>query len=245
MAKLSPFKVVHERLGGTFSDYGGWQLVKNYGDEACERKALMEASAAFDMSSFGRITVSGEGSWPLIDGVLTGESEQLEDNRWVWAIASKGEKSGGYVVRVGRTGNSYILLTLPSDREAVFGIVSSQRSQEALNAVKVSDITEQTGMMGIYGPSAFDAVKRILPLDMSGLEAGRMMNISVFMMSLTILRGSWVGLDGIELICPASAGPLAAGAVARYHKKVNITPAGMDCLEKAITLGGTSSSGGN
>ena len=59
--------------------------------------------------------------------------------------------------------------------------------------------------------------------------------MSFFMISITIIRGAWTDDDGIELICPASAAPLAAGAVAKYHARENITPAGMDCLLDAMS----------
>ena len=49
----------------------------------------------------------------------------------------------------------------------------------------------------------------------------------------------WLGTDGLELICPAQAGPIAAGAVAKYRHKYNITPAGMDALLAAIANAGT------
>jgi glycine cleavage system aminomethyltransferase T len=57
------------------------------------------------------------------------------------------------------------------------------------------------------------------------------------MISVTALRGGWAGSDGLELICPTSAAGLAAGAIAKYHKQQNITPAGMDCLMRAIENG--------
>ena len=235
MAKSSPFEVIHERLGATFSEYDGWRLVKDYGDEAEEGRALMEASAAFDLSSFGRITVSGVKSWEQLDHILAGKSEAPKENGWIWGVAGA-EGEGGYVVRAARTNDGYMLLTRPSERDAVYGLVSSQAGN-GFDEVKMTDITEQTGMLGIYGPGAFESVRKILPLDMSGLEAGDVMKISFFMISVTILRGSWVGLDGVELICPASVGPMAAGAVAKYHKRANITPAGMECLENALRSG--------
>lgn len=234
MAKMSPFEVIHERLGATFSEYNGWRLAKDYGDEVSERRALVEASAAFDLSSFGRITVAGGDSWKLIDHLLAGKSVEPKKNSWIWAVAAEPSGAGGYVIRVGRIERSYMLLTRTEDRESVYGLVSSQATGSGFNEVKVIDVTEQTGMLGIYGPGAFESVSKILPLDISGLGPGGVMKIGFFMITVTLLRGSWVGLDGVELICPASMGPMAAGAVAKYHKRANITPGGMECLEKAI-----------
>ena len=58
--------------------------------------------------------------------------------------------------------------------------------------------------------------------------------MSFMMLSFTLLRGSWLAADGVEVICPAAAGSLVAGAVAKYRHKYNITPAGMDCLNDSM-----------
>lgn len=60
------------------------------------------------------------------------------------------------------------------------------------------------------------------------------MSKSFFMISVTIIRGSWAGVDGIELLCPVSAASLAAGAVAKYRDRENIVSAGADCLNAAM-----------
>ena len=54
------------------------------------------------------------------------------------------------------------------------------------------------------------------------------------MISVTIIRSGWLGIDGIELLCPASVAPMAAGAITRYRDRYNIIPAGMDCLQTAM-----------
>jgi len=58
------------------------------------------------------------------------------------------------------------------------------------------------------------------------------------MIPLTMIRGSWLGGDGVELICPVSAAGLAAGAISKYRDKANITPSGMECLADAMILDG-------
>jgi hypothetical protein len=73
-----------------------------------------------------------------------------------------------------------------------------------------------------------------LPFDIDHLDKGDVEKVSFMMMSFTLLRGSWLAGEGMELICPAAAGPLAAGAVAKYRHKHNITPAGMESLQAAM-----------
>jgi aminomethyltransferase len=67
------------------------------------------------------------------------------------------------------------------------------------------------------------------------MEPQSVKNLSIFMMTITVLRGSWLGVDGIEIFGGATACKLAAGAIEKYHKREHITPAGMECLEIAAT----------
>jgi len=232
MAKSSPFEVIYERLGANFSEYDGWRLPEDFGDAAAESKALLEGSAAFDLSSFGRIRVSGTGGWGLLDRLLLGGGKEMEIDKWAWSVICR-ESGGGYVVRLARTKKGYIVFTMPAETQSVLSLLQAGAGGES-GGVDVVDITEQTALMGIYGPNAVEAVDRILPFDVSKIEPFCVLSMSVFMMKITIIRGSWVGLDGLELLCPAGAAVMAAGAVAKYHKQAGIVPAGMFCLQNAM-----------
>jgi glycine cleavage system aminomethyltransferase T len=57
----------------------------------------------------------------------------------------------------------------------------------------------------------------------------------VFFMQITAIRGSWLGVDGVEVFAGTGACKIAAGAIEKYHKREHIVPAGMECLEIALT----------
>lgn len=102
----------------------------------------------------------------------------------------------------------------------------------------LTDLTDRTGLLALYGPKAVESVAPLLPLDLDSLPRRGMMKLSFFMMNLIVFRGSWLDGDGLELICPASAAPLAGGAIAKYHEKQNIRPAGMACLKDKLRKAG-------
>jgi glycine cleavage system aminomethyltransferase T len=77
-------------------------------------------------------------------------------------------------------------------------------------------------------------MRGVLPFDIDHLDHGEAAKMSFMMLSFTLIRGSWLAGEGLELICPAAAGSLAAGAIAKYRHKHNITPAGMACLQTAL-----------
>jgi aminomethyltransferase len=209
-------------------------LPGDYGDLAAECRALYEHSVAFDLSAFGRIALSGGDAGIVVRNMLANDTGRLEDGGWMWGIMCDACGRLADIVRVGQTGESYLVLTSPGARQRIIDIIKECAAQSGCAGVKIADQTEKTGMLGIYGPGAIAALDHILPMGVSDMEPGEIRSFSVFMMSVTLVRGSWLGVDGIELVSGAAACKLAAGAIEKYHKRENITPGGMECLEIAL-----------
>ncbi|MEN8128033.1 MAG: hypothetical protein ABFR90_09555 [Planctomycetota bacterium] len=224
----SPFNVVHQQLDANFDVFDGWSLPADFGDTESESKALSESCAAVDLCSFGRIQISGKTAKETINTLFTTEKGKIRPDSWVWA------KPVGYEndtpCRIYRLNGSYTLLTQPAQTQSLCQWVQSSSG----GGVETVNITKKTAMLGLYGPKAFNSISGVLPFDIDHLDPGDAAKMSFFMMSFTLIRGSWLGGEGLELICPASAGPLAAGAVAKYRHKHHITPAGMVCLQTAM-----------
>jgi len=231
MAISSPFKGVHERLGANFREYHGWSLPGDYGDKQQEAEALINGTCAVDLSSFGKINLKGTGCSGLIV-ILSGGKPIPDSGTWVWVKVSDNENS--LMVRISNIDENFTIFTLPQDCDNVISIIQTLIDQNHIEDVKVTNVTQKTGMLGVYGPKAIEAVTKIIPFDLSNLQENGIMTMSFFMISVTIIRGSWIGTDGYELLCPAMACPMAAGPVEKYHKTQNITPAGMDCLIDAM-----------
>ena len=55
----SPLHAAHEKLGATFTDFGGWNMPLKYGNELDEHRAVRSAVGIFDLSHMGEIDVKG------------------------------------------------------------------------------------------------------------------------------------------------------------------------------------------
>ncbi len=228
MLKVSPFDSVHRQLDARFGEYAGWSLPADFGDPQAELQAIDAHCAVVDLCSFGRLYLKGDRTKEILNGVFPEKSGSFVADSWAWA---KGTFDGEEIVcRVLRLNGDFIVLTCPEKTQ----IVQKKLESAANGTVSVADMTEKTAMLGLYGPSAFESMRGVLPFDIDHLDIGEAGKFSFFMISFTLMRGSWLGADGLELICPAQAGPVAAGAVAKYRHKHNITPAGMDCLLGAM-----------
>ena len=224
----SPFHSVHQRLDANFDTFDGWNLPADFGDPDAERAALSDSCAVVDLCSFGRILVSGKTAKDTINTLFTTEKGKIIPDSWSWARPNS--QAEQILCRIFKLNGSYTILVRPDQTEPLFKWLQSA----AGSGVSVTDLTSKTAMLGLYGPKAFDSIRGVLPFDIGHLDTGDVEKVSFVMMNFTILRGSWLDGDGLELICPVAAGPLAAGAVAKYRHKHNLTPAGMNCLKTAM-----------
>lgn len=226
----SPFESVHQRSGANFAEYDGWTLPSDFGDIGAEKTALQQASVAFDLSSFGKIKITGTDSQNLIEKLIPDPATQPDDEECVFAKLGEGDTT----IRIGCVGDTYTIFTKPQDRQSALATIQKTATDNQLTDLNIEDITEKTGMIAIYGPQAVKSIANILPFDISDLEPNEIVNTSFIMIQVTIIRGSWIGSDGIELLCPKSACAMAAAAVAKYRDRENITPAGMQTLLSAM-----------
>ena len=231
----TPFKPIHDRLGANYAEYDGWSLPADFGDLQAENHALRSESAVFDLSSFARITLKGPDAAKLIDFLTPTNLHNLSNDKWLWAIICD---ENGYlvdIVRIAQTSGTYQILASPHKRLPILNLATKTAASANLENVQIIDTTEKTGMLGLYGPKAVETLDRILPFNITEIAPGAVKTMTFFMISVTIIRGTWLGLDGIELICPLGAAAMAAGALARYRDREKITPAGIKTLDSAIT----------
>lgn len=226
MTRPSPFEQVHLQLGAQMEDYHGWRLPSRFGGADVENTALQSHCAAFDLSGFGRVSVKGNDAAKALEMLGLNPIPEWASQHWVWV--ENGQKQ---VFRIAALRNEYIVLSQPNSQTA--SQLKMAAEQDNLD-VQIVDISEKTAFLGLYGPSAYDSISKVLPFDIDELEPGGAMPVSFFMMNLILMRGSWLDGDGLELICPVSVAGLVGGSIAKYRQKYNITPAGMECLLTAM-----------
>jgi len=230
----TPFKPIHDRLGANYAEFDGWSLPADFGDIAAENTGLNTTSAVFDLSSFARIILKGAGAKKLLDYLLATNLHNLSNDKWLWSILCDENGHVAAIVRVAQTKNGYQIFTPPAARQIVLDLINTAAKSTNTESTQIDDITEKTGMLGLYGPKAVETLNAILPFDITAITPDTIKIMSFFMISVTIIRGSWLGSDGIELMCPQGACAMAAGALAKYRDRLNIAPAGMKTLKTAI-----------
>lgn len=150
-----------------------------------------------DLSSRGRISVSGSEAVMFLNGLITNDIKTLAENRWMSAAFPNVQGRLLAAVRVIRRANDFLLDTESATREKVLKLI--ERFTLA-GDFKVADITEEAPHFSLQGRGASELVEKIfgvkdLPHD------GVWQNENV-----TILRATHTGEDGFDVIGVSTAG---------------------------------------
>ncbi|OXU14040.1 aminomethyltransferase family protein [Sedimentisphaera salicampi] len=220
MLKISPLTELYERFGAVFSEYYGWNMPSDFPDFPSCEDALFKSNIAFDLTPFGRFEITGQGFNQFADKLA---GEKLNSGECRFCKLSCG------VVRILTAGGKTLVISHPANNQSVLNLLKDEASG---SGAAVSDITENTAMFGLYGPKAYQAFSSLAPISLD-LEREEADVISAMMMNFTVMRSSWIGSDGLEVICSNSLARMAASPIEKYHKKADIIPGSAGCLEKA------------
>lgn len=231
---LSPFHQIHVSLGANFKTYHNWSLPADYGDENIECEKLYNGCCAFDLSSFGRINISGVDAEKLIDYVVAGFVLPVEPGMVKSSIICSEKGHIVDFVRLIAKNKGFTVITTPPKREMVYKIFVEAVKSLSLGNVEVDDDTQTTAMIGLYGAEAFELANKMLPLNLNDMVKGSSREFNVFMITANVLRSSAAGVDGIEIITNSKAAMMAGMAIEKYEKQGLIQAGGMDCLNRAM-----------
>ena len=222
----SPLDAVHRRLGARMTERGGWSLPADYGDARAEYEAVRGAASAglVDLSSRGRVEVSGSEAVQFLNGLVTNDVKALADGAWFLAALPNVQGRLLALTRVARLGQAFHIDTEPETRAVL--LKTLERFVPA-GDFRVRDVTCETACLSVQGAGAREVVGAALGAEAAGLARGRVGMAEVEGARLFALRATHTSEDGFDLFCAAGEAEKVWGAVARAGGR----PVGFDALE--------------
>ncbi len=244
--KLSP---IHDRLaavGACFGQRMGWErplwfagpgqtpiFDQSWGRAswfdrwAAEHQAAREAVALFDQSSFGKLRVTGPDALRLLNHVSANEID-VEPGRLVYTAWL--DRHGRFVsdLTVVRHGlDDFAVMTAAiqpiHDRDWL-----DRQARVIAADVCIEDVTDQTAVLGVMGPSSRALLNRVTDADLSNeafpFAAAR--SITINGVALFAQRVTYVGELGWEMHISASDAVLVYEALIDSGRNLGLTPAG-------------------
>jgi folate-binding protein YgfZ len=226
-ARTSPLEEAHKRLGASMREEGGWRLPASYGDTRAEYEAVRGGAAAglIDLSSRGRMEVSGSEAVQFLNGLITNDVKALGEGSWMRAAFPNVQ---------GRLVGEARVLGLGADRflfdtEAVTHerVLKTLERFTLAGDFRVTDLRDEMALVSVQGARAAAILTSALGEDAARVERGRVQTAEWNNQSLQVIRATHTAEDGFDLfIARPAVAPLWDALTASGARAV-----GFDALE--------------
>ena len=213
------------QAGAALRAQDGCVVVATYGDAGAEYEAVRGGGAGlFDLSSRGRVEVSGGEAVQFLNGMLTNDVAKLEDGAWMQAAFPNPQGRLLASVRVLRRGDAFLFDTEAATYERVLKYLERYT---LAGDFRVRDLTGETVMLTVQGARAPEIVRAALGDKTLNVERGRVLTARFKDADVTLVRATYTAEDGFDLFVKLSE----AETLWRALVEVGARPAGFDALE--------------
>ncbi|MEP6717822.1 MAG: aminomethyltransferase family protein [bacterium] len=201
----------HAELGAAMAERDGWSVPASYGDVAQEYGAVREGGAGLlDLSTRGRLLVSGTEAIPFLNGLITNDMKTLVENSWMPAAFPNVQGrliASVRVVRLKDEGTdkkvcpTFLLDTEPVTHDRV--LTTIERFTLA-GDFRVKDMTSESALLSVQGSKAASVVSTVLneAADFSAPNVVRQISWQAAgtIAEVTVIHASHTQEDGFDLI---------------------------------------------
>lgn len=220
-----PLAGIHGSLGAEMTEREGWSVPASYGDVLLEYAAVREGGAGLlDLSSRGRLLVSGSEAVPFLNGLITNDMKTLAQNQWMPAVFPTVQGRLVASVRVIRREDVYLIDSEPATHQRVLQTVA--RFTLAGDFL-VTDLTAEIVQLSLLGARATEIVVCVF-----GEAAAKLPDFAVIVVpwgdgSITIIRATSTAAGGFDFLVEASA----AAALWEALTTAGARPIGFEAFE--------------
>ena len=217
---------IHQRLGATMIDREGWSLPGSYGAVLSEYAAVRDGGAGLlDLSSRGRLLVSGSESLQFLNGLITNDMKTLEPSYWMLAAFPNVQGRLLAIIRVLNQGPANFLIdTEAATYQQVMKII--QRFTFA-GDFHVEDLTGSTTLLSVQGQRAGAIIGAVFGEEVAAIERFQISQVLWHDSPVRIIRATHTGEDGFDLVVSAEK----SGELWDALTAAGAQPVGHDALE--------------
>jgi sarcosine oxidase subunit alpha len=229
-AKRSAIHARHRDLGGNIMWAGDWRRAYDYGNPRAEALAVHEAAGLIDVSTLGKLIVSGPDAGELLDRLYPNRFSNLKPGRIRYGVMASDAgriMDDGTVCRL--DDNSFYVTTTSSGAGAVYDWFSWWLADWQLR-VHLTDVTQGLGAVNLAGPRAREIMARVTDLDCA-TEAFTYLDgkrAEVAGVPCLILRIGFVGEVGYEIHFPSAQGEHLWDALMGAGREYGLRPFGLE-----------------
>jgi sarcosine oxidase subunit alpha len=231
--RLTPIHGWHVEHGAKMMDAGLWKRPEHYGDPVAEARAVRERVGLIDVSTLGKLQLSGPDVAALLERLYTNRWRGLDVGRARYGIMVNDE---GVVIDDGVTAHLaddlYYMTTTSSGATGVYEWIEWWMQSGWPFEAHTLNATDLRAAMNLTGPRARDTLAKVVPpgADVSNESFPYM---SAWQMRVAgapaiILRIGFTGELGYEIHVPSGYGPHVWQALIDAGAEFGIQPFGVE-----------------
>lgn len=219
-SKPTALSSVHERLGASFTDFGGWWMPLRYGSDVAEHLAVRQAAGIFDLSHMGEVLVTGPEAAAFLDHALVGRLSAVEVGRAKYSLLCN--EQGGVIddliiYRLGQ--DEFLVVPNAANTPAALAALEGRTGTPDGHTfdVTITDRTEATALIAVQGPASEAILLGVVTAD--SVEAVKALRYYAIVdvvvetgdgeLPVKLARTGYTGEDGFEIYVDAEADPEA------------------------------------
>jgi sarcosine oxidase subunit alpha len=229
-AKLTSIHHRHEDLGAKIMWTGAWRRPHSYGDPSAEAKAVHDSLGLIDVSTLGKLIVSGPDSATFLERLYPNRFADLKVDRIRYAVLGT---DGGRIMDDGTIARldaeTFYVTTTSTGADTVIEWFEWWNAVWGLD-VEIVNLTGAIAAVNVAGPSSRELLSRLTDLDVSNdglkyLDARRGLVAGV---PALVLRIGFVGELGYELHFPSPYGEYVWDTLLERGADLGIRPFGLE-----------------
>jgi folate-binding protein YgfZ len=222
----STLEAAHLRAGAVVREQDGCVVPSNFGDASAEYDVVRDGASAglFDLSSRGRVEVSGGEAVQFLNGMVTNDVARLEDGAWMHAAFPNPQGRLVASARIFRRGGAFLFDTEAATYRT---LLKTLERFTLAGDFRVRDLTTETALLSVQGARASDFIKTVLGESAASATRGRVYSFKFESGEVTLARVTHTSEDGFDLFAGADDAEALWNAIVAAGAR----PVGFDALE--------------
>lgn len=154
-----------------------------------------------DLSSRGRILVSGSEAVMFLNGLITNDMKTLAANSWMVAAFPNVQGRLLAVVRILNRTDGFLIDTEAATHEKVLQLLNRFT---LAGDFRVTDVTTETAAISLQGAKAAEVLRTIFGEEVAQVEPNQVASARFNQTDVTIIRATHTGEDGFDLFIEAA-----------------------------------------
>jgi glycine cleavage system T protein (aminomethyltransferase) len=219
----------HAKRGAIFIEQSGWEVPGHYGAVSAEYSAVRNGVGIMDLSSRGRIRVTGEDRVTWLQSIISNDILPLATGQGVYStfLTHKGKILAYF--RVYQLGDALMLEDAGETGDSTFSAL--RKFLLFGTKAKMENCGETWGQFLISGPKALDLIRSTFGTDLSSLKPLSFERLEIDGYSALLIRSEETGETDIDILVTSDGLPAVWERLWTAGSAIGLKPFGTQALE--------------